>query len=41
MGRLAIAADNYDRLEYSAYEIELGLDKVVLLRKEKGAIQEF
>lgn len=41
VGRLALPADNYDRLEYSAYDIELRLDKIVLLRKEKGAVQEF
>ena len=41
MGRLALPAENYDRLEYSAYEIELQLDKIILLRREKGAVQEF
>jgi hypothetical protein len=41
VGRLSLPADEYDRLEYSAYDIELQLDRIILLRREKGAVQEF
>jgi hypothetical protein len=39
--RLKIGAEEAGHVEYSAYEVELKLDRIMAIRQEKAAQQEF